>query len=116
MPAAGPWESLVRGVGRRTRGRGVRRARSAVRTMIAPSARRTRAGEQLGVLPRDHVLEIGCGHGVAVTLIAESLGGGRAVAVDRPPAMTAAASRRNQEAIADGSVTILTTPLHAADL
>src|SRR5439155_15822200 len=80
------------------------------------SARLAWAVEQLDVRRGDRVLEIGCGHGVAVTLICERLRGGRVVAIDRSPAMTAAAARRNAAAIDSGRATILTTALHDADL
>jgi cyclopropane fatty-acyl-phospholipid synthase-like methyltransferase len=82
----------------------------------AASARQIWAVEQLDVRPDDRVLELGCGHGVAVTLICERLDEGTVVALDRSPKMTAAATRRNAEYVRSGRATILTTSLHDADL
>jgi len=60
------------------------------------------AVEVLAIQPDDRVLEIGCGHGVAVSLIADRLSDGRVVAIDRSPRMIAAAEARNRAHIAVG--------------
>lgn len=70
----------------------------------------------LGLRPGHHLLEVGCGHGVAVGLAAALVTAGTVTALDRSATMTAATTRRNARAIAEGRVTVLTTALEDADL
>jgi cyclopropane fatty-acyl-phospholipid synthase-like methyltransferase len=58
--------------------------------------------EAMRVQPDDEVLEIGCGHGVAATLICQKLRGGRLLAIDRSKKMIDAAVRRNKEYLEAG--------------
>ena len=63
------------------------------------------AVETLAVEPRDRVLEVGCGHGVAASLICERLGergSGRLTAIDRSETMIALAARSNHEHVTAG--------------
>lgn len=84
--------------------------------MSGASDRLRWAVEKLDPRPRDRVLELGCGHGVALTLIAERLTGGAVVGVDRSPKMTARARERNAEQIAAGRVSVITAAVEEIDL
>jgi SAM-dependent methyltransferase len=64
------------------------------------------AVERLSVEPDDHFLEIGCGSGVAVSLICDRLGNGAITAIDRSPVMVERAVARNGRYIASGRATI----------
>ena len=70
------------------------------------SQRLVRVVEALDVQPGDRILEIGCGHGVAVSLVCERLTIGRILAIDRSRKMVDAASARNREHIDAGRAEI----------
>lgn len=53
------------------------------------------AVEMLHVDPDDRILEIGCGHGIAVSLIAPQLKKGFITAIDSSPAMIGKAVKKN---------------------
>lgn len=80
------------------------------------SARLEQLVDRLAIRPGDRVLEIGCGHGVAATLICVHLDDGHYTAVDRSPKMVAAALRRNAEHVAAGRAEFLVMALEALDL
>jgi ubiquinone/menaquinone biosynthesis C-methylase UbiE len=72
--------------------------------------------DALDISPGDRVLEIGCGHGVAATMVCERLDGGRLTAVDRSPKMIEAARRRNAAFVEAGKAEFLVGKLEALDL
>jgi ubiquinone/menaquinone biosynthesis C-methylase UbiE len=72
--------------------------------------------DRLGIHPDDRVLEIGCGHGVAATLVCERLEGGRYTGVDRSPKMIEAAERRNAAAVVSETAEFLVGSLEGLDL
>jgi ubiquinone/menaquinone biosynthesis C-methylase UbiE len=72
--------------------------------------------EALAVDPADHVLEIGCGRGIAVMLICERLADGRITALDRSAAAIDAARQANIEHVRDGTVAFHHTELAVVEL
>src|SRR5688572_21848653 len=72
--------------------------------------------ERLDIQPGDRVLEIGCGHGIAATLVCERLDGGRLTAIDRSPKMIDAATRRNATHVEAGRAEFLVGALEEIEL
>jgi len=72
--------------------------------------------DQLALRPDHRVLEIGCGHGVAATMVCERLETGRLTAVDRSPKMIEAAARRNTSYVDAGKAEFLLASLEDLDL
>jgi ubiquinone/menaquinone biosynthesis C-methylase UbiE len=72
--------------------------------------------DELEIRPDDRVLEIGCGHGVAATMICERLDGGRLTAIDRSAMMIEAATRRNAQYVEAGKAEFIVADLEDVDL
>jgi SAM-dependent methyltransferase len=84
--------------------------------MSQPAAERFRwAVDVLDPAPSDRLLEIGCGQGVAVSLICPHLSGGRIVAIDRSRPMIERALRRNARWVEEGRVSFEAVALGDAD-
>ena len=84
--------------------------------MARASERIAYAVEMLDVQPRDRLLELGCGHGVAVSLVCERLDGGSITAIDRSAKMIAAARKRNAAQVEAGTASFVESSLDADDL
>src|SRR5215217_3509267 len=80
-----------------------------------PSERFVWAVDTLAPDPADHVLEVGCGHGVAVSLVCQSLTNGQITGIDRSKKMIEMAARRNREHVAGGRAVLKTAALEKAD-
>ena len=70
--------------------------------MTATAERQRWVVETMAVAPGDRVLEIGCGRGVAVSLICQRLGSGKITAIDRSAAMVRIASQRSAAYVESG--------------
>src|ERR687893_1166397 len=72
--------------------------------------------DKLDIRPDERVLEIGCGHGVAATLVCERLEEGHLTAIDRSAKMIQAATRRNAAYVEAGRAEFLVASLEDLDL
>lgn len=84
--------------------------------MNKPSERFLWAVDVIAPGPADRVLEVGCGHGVAVSLVCERLTRGRITAIDRSPKMIELAALRNREHVDAGRAVLRTAALEQVDL
>jgi ubiquinone/menaquinone biosynthesis C-methylase UbiE len=69
----------------------------------------------LNVLPNQHLLEIGCGHGTAVAQICDLLTTGTITAIDQSDKMISVARQKNSAHIASGKARFIKTALHEAE-
>lgn len=60
------------------------------------------AVQMLAIAPGDEVLEIGCGPGLAISLVCDRLGPGRITGIDRSATAIKRATERNAEHVASG--------------
>ena len=72
--------------------------------------------DQLAIRPDDRVLEIGCGQGVAATMVCRLLTTGTLTAIDRSVKMVEAATRRNAPYVASGRAEFLIASLEDVNL
>src|SRR5690606_12346615 len=70
------------------------------------------AVDTMDIQPDHRVLEIGCGHGVAVSLVCEKLETGKIVAIDRSLKMIEMARKRNADYIDIGTASFQAVSLH----
>ncbi len=74
------------------------------------------AFHRLAANPAEHLLEVGCGHGVLAGLVAEKLTTGTLTAIDRSKKMIAVAETRNMVHVEAGRISFHTLALADAGL
>jgi SAM-dependent methyltransferase len=73
------------------------------------------AVDTLEIRPADRLLEVGCGHGVAISLVCARLTTGTITAIDRSPKMIAMATRRNRKHVDAGKAMLEAVALEEAE-
>jgi ubiquinone/menaquinone biosynthesis C-methylase UbiE len=73
------------------------------------------AVDTLAVQGDERILEIGCGHGVAVSLVCEKLTTGTITAIDRSQTMIDMAAKRNQPCVVAGKASFRCVVLEEVD-
>ncbi len=82
----------------------------------APAPRIAWAVNRLHLGGAEQILEVGCGHGVAVSMMCSQITTGHVLAIDRSAAMAEMATRRNSACIAAGKASIQAGSLLDVDL
>lgn len=83
---------------------------------VGTASRFTWALGWMPLAPDHRVLEVGCGHGIALGLVAARLRTGCVLGIDRSAKMIAQAARRNADAVRAGHVLLRTGTLASVDL
>lgn len=71
--------------------------------------------ELLDIQPNDRILEIGCGHGVAISVIGDLLDQGKIIGIDRSFDMVELARQKNRDHLKSGKAVIQPVSLDRAD-
>ena len=87
-----------------------------VATVAGESDRLRWAAQVVNPTPEARVLEVGCGHGVLVSLLCDRLTTGTVLGLDRSPTMVAAAARRNAAHVAAGRAVLRRSTFEEAEL
>jgi SAM-dependent methyltransferase len=80
----------------------------------SPQSRLEWCVARIGARPGDRILEIGCGHGVAASLVCAALTTGHLTAIDRSAKMIEMARRRNEAFVAAGRAAFHVAPFAPA--
>jgi SAM-dependent methyltransferase len=74
------------------------------------------AAQVVNPAPDARLLEVGCGHGVLISLLCDRLTTGSVLGLDRSPTMVAAATRRNAAHVTAGRAVVRHSAFEEADL